>query len=130
MNNVLRFKPGVLPITHLAPAGMRILAVLEHCARNLIMHDLTITCADKEHPETDPHSTGEAYDVRTHDLTDSQKEHVLLAVMNNLSDGGDTDPITPKDGGYVTERFFGWLEHKGQPNEHLHFQRRNHTVYP
>lgn len=130
MNNVIRWKDNVLPLAHLAPAGIRLLGALERGARHVIQHDLTITCADKEHNASDPHSSGEAFDVRTHDLTDTQKHALLDAVMKDLSDSVVTDPIIPKDGGFVTKAFFGWIEHPGEANEHIHVQRRNHTVYP
>ena len=38
--------------------------------------------------------------------------------------------VTPKDGGFVTQHFFGWLEHKGEPAEHFHFQSRNGVAFP
>lgn len=127
---VLRFKDGVLPIGHLAPAGVRILGALERIARLQLLHDLTITCADKEHPAADPHASGEAFDVRTHDLATDQKQDLLIMLMNELSDGGDVDPIVAKDGGWVTRHFFSWLENAGTDTEHLHVQRRNSTTYP
>lgn len=55
--------PGTADFSTLAPAGIRILAALDNAARVLGI-DLTITCASEGHPPGDPHSTGEAMDVR------------------------------------------------------------------
>lgn len=127
--NGLLFKDGVLPIGHLARAGCRILAALDVVSRRVGL-DLTVTCADGEHPPDDPHSLGEAYDVRTHDLTEVQKNLILRAVMAELRESGDaTDLLSAVDGGLATHRFFGWIEHAGEPNEHIHIQRRKGTVY-
>lgn len=127
--NGIRFKDGVLPIAHLAPAGVRILGSLDTTARRFGV-DLLVTCADKEHPAADPHSTGEAFDVRTHDLPDEQKRMILRSVMLDLSDDGNPqDAPVPTSGGLATLNFFGWIEHPGEPGEHLHVQRRKATVY-
>lgn len=125
----VRFKEGCE--THpLAPSGVRILGALERCARQMLLRDLIVTCGSDSHGPDDPHSKGEAFDVRSHDLTPKQKEQLLLAVMQELSDGQDSDPLVPKDGGYVTRHFFGWLEHPNEPTEHFHFQQRNKVAYP
>jgi len=125
----IRFKDGVLPIRVLAPAGVRLLGALDGLARRF-GHDLTITCADKEHPPTDPHSTGEAFDVRTHDLNAATKQAILHELLIDLSDNPLDDVPTPVSIGLATKRFYAQLENPGQPNEHLHCQRRNRTVYP
>lgn len=67
---------------------------------------------------SDPHHSGRAYDVRSHDL--ASKDGVLLTIMLALNDG----PLLPGDGGIVTEHFFGWLENVGQDDEHFHIQVR------
>lgn len=126
------FKDGVLPIGRLAPAGGRILGALDVMARRL-QHNLTVTCADKEHGPTDPHTSGEAFDVRTHDLADDTKAALLHELMIELSDNPSTDvpkpivsvPLT----NLATTRFYAQIENHGQPDEHLHVQRRNNTVY-
>jgi hypothetical protein len=112
--NVVRSKLGVqyLPI---APGGFVILSAIqqacERCALNL-----TITSgSDGEHSGPgDPHHRGEAYDVRSHDLTPQQKTSVLNAVMTILG----------------WERFYGFLEAEGTENEHFHFQVKKGTEYP
>lgn len=80
--------------------------------------DLVITCGQEGHPLTDPHTEGRAYDVRSRDLTD--KSGVLFAIMRAFNDG----PLAGKDGGLVTDHYFGWLENAGQADEHFHVQVR------
>ena len=117
----IRVKPGV-EFSTISPAGFRILRALDQVAAGL--RDLTITSAcDGAHSgPDDPHHTGNAFDVRSQDQSD--KPAVLLAVMQALG--------TPSasSGGYVTEKFFGWLEQAGTANEHFHFQLRHGQTYP
>lgn len=112
--NVVRVKPGVL-FTVIAPGGFRILAAIDGAASQLEL-DLTITSAcDGEHSgPDDPHHRGEAYDVRSHDLSESQKNAVFQELQNTLG----------------TERFFAFLEAAGTDNEHFHIQVKKGTVYP
>jgi hypothetical protein len=129
---VLRVKPGVL-FTTIAPAGFRLLAAIDKAARVLSV-ELTITSAcDGEHSgPNDPHHRGEAYDVRTHGLTDGIKDAVLRVVLTELRDNEPALPRpvegTPRS--LATVRFFGFLESAGGANEHLHFQLRRGRVYP
>jgi hypothetical protein len=112
--NVVRVKDGVL-FTKIAPGGFRILSALDHVSE-LCKLDLTITSAcDGLHSGLDdPHHRGEAYDVRSHDLTPEQKDQVLTEVMAFLG----------------FERFYGFIESAGTANEHFHFQIRKGTQYP
>jgi hypothetical protein len=126
--NVVRVKPGV-QFAVIAPAGFRLLSALETVARRLRV-DLVITCGTEAHPGTDPHSTGEAYDVRTHDFTDDQKRAILRELLLELSDDQTNDAPIPVSDGLGTRGFWGWIEHPGQPTEHLHVQRRSRTIYP
>lgn len=124
----LLVKNGV-EFTRIAKAGARLLAALDVTARRLKI-DLTITCACEGHPETDPHFVGEAYDVRTKNLTDDVKRRVLKQVMLELVDGDNPmDAPIAASGGLGTLHFWGWIEHPGADNEHLHVQRRHGTVY-
>jgi hypothetical protein len=127
--NGVRFKGGVLPIKP-APAGIRILGALDRTARRL-KRDLIVTCADKEHPPNDPHSTGEAFDVRTHDMPDDDtKRTVLRELMLDLQTEGDAMDAPIVTGiGLSTLHFYGQIEHPNEPNEHLHVQRRKGTTY-
>lgn len=130
--NGVRFKDGVLPITTLAPAGVRLLGALDVIARRL-GHDLVVTCADKEHTASDPHSTGEAFDVRTHDLDETLRAALLHELMIELSASPMGDTPAPVPGialeNLATAQFYAQIENPGQPNEHLHAQRRNGRVY-
>jgi hypothetical protein len=126
------FKAGVLPIGTLAPAGVRILGALDGLARQL-QHTLTVTCADKAHGPTDEHTLGEAFDVRTHDLGEDTKQALLHELLIALSDNASTDVPKPVVSvsmpNLATQRFYAQLENHGQPDEHIHVQRRKHTVY-
>jgi len=128
MNGFVKVKDGVR-FQVIAPAGFRLLSAIEGTARRLGV-DLTITCACEAHPPLDPHSLGEAYDVRTHDLNDSEKRRVLRELMLELSEPDDQygAPIAVSSG-LATAHFFGWIEHLNEPNEHIHLQRRHGTVY-
>ena len=109
----LYVKSNVL-FTVIKPAGFRILSALDQVAEKL--WDLTITSGcDGEHSgPTDPHHLGEAYDVRSHDFTQDQKDKTLAEVMSLLG----------------WDHFYGFLEAPGTDNEHFHFQRKKGTVYP
>lgn len=114
MDRVVIVKDGVL-FTKIAPGGFRILEAITRTARQ-VGFDLTITSAcDGEHSgPNDPHHRGEAYDVRSHDLSDAQKSQVLSSLVAQLSPGS----------------FFFFLESPGTDNEHFHIQVKKGTVYP
>jgi len=105
------------------PAGQAILDALTKVAGTLAF-DLVVTSGtDGLHSgSNDPHHSGNAYDVRSHDLVN--KQDILMAVMEELGQP------SPGSGGYVTAKFFGWLEQTGTDNEHFHFQLRRGQVYP
>lgn len=109
----IAIKPGVR-FDVIAPAGYMILSALKHTSKALAV-DLTITSGtDGMHSGLyDPHNTGEAYDIRTKDLDPSLKWEVLETLMTVLG----------------RERFFGFLESPGRPNEHIHCQRKIGTRY-
>ncbi len=123
------FKDGVLPIGHLAKAGVRLLGALDATARRLHVN-LIVTCADKEHDAMDPHALGEAFDVRTQGFSDDRKRTILRETLVELADAGNPmDQPESVGGGIGTIHFWGWIEHPNQSNEHLHIQRRKGTVY-
>lgn len=97
------------------PAGFRILSALDQTAQRLNC-DLIITSAcDGQHSgPSDPHHSGEAYDVRSHDMSHEQKDVFLAQVMHVL--GWDS--------------FYGFLESPGDVGEHFHFQKKRGTTYP
>ena len=112
----LLVKPSVDFGLFLAPAGARILDVLKRLVPSYSF-DVTITSArDSTHSgPSDPHHSGEAFDLRTHDLTDHQKALLLADLRETL---------------YKTPRkFWGDLEAPGQPHEHIHCQRRKGVTY-
>jgi hypothetical protein len=129
MNGLIHVKDGV-SFRIIASAGFRLLEAIQHTARRLNV-DLTITCACEAHPPTDPHALGEAYDLRTHGFDDDQKRAILRELMLELRDDTveGSDMPKPASNGLVTRQFFGWIEHLGQPNEHIHVQRRHGIVY-
>lgn len=110
----VRNKDGV-QYTMIAPGGHLILGAIALYAHGL-GYDLTITSAcDGEHSgPNDPHHRGEAYDVRSHDMTPQQKQAFLTGMQAYL------DP----------ERFYWFLEAAGTDNEHFHLQVKKGTVYP
>lgn len=112
--NIVDTKDGVL-FAVIAPGGFRILSAIDQVAKSYAM-DLTITSgSDGVHSgPNDPHHRGEAYDLRTHDMTPQQKTDVLDKIMAIL--------------GY--DCFYGFLESPGTDNEHIHIQVKKGTVYP
>lgn len=124
---VVRVKPGAL-FDRIDPAGFRLLGSLDRVARAMPV-DLVVTCGSDAHPASDPHTLGRAYDVRTRDLTPDQIDFVLKGVLLDLQEAESDAPIAVS-GGFATTRFFGWLEHPGAENVHLHFQQRKGVTFP
>ena len=112
--NVIRVKPGV-EFKVIAPGGFAILSAIYQAAVKVGV-DLTITSgSDAEHSgPNDPHHSGQAYDVRTHDLTQDQKGCVLNWIMMVLG----------------WERFYGFIESPNTDVEHIHVQVKKGTSYP
>lgn len=113
--NVVRVKVGVV-FSIIAPAGFRILSAIDKCTV-VVNRDLVITSAcDGVHSGPgDPHHTGEAYDVRTHDFPDEPtKQLVLKVIMETLG----------------WDHFYGFIEASGTDNEHIHVQRKKGMTYP
>ncbi len=113
---MLRVKDGVDFGTSLAPGGARILEALKKLASGYNF-DITITSArDGVHSgPDDPHHSGEAFDLRAHDLTPPQISRLL----------GDIRMALYRE----PRRFYAFLEAPGTPNEHIHVQRRAGTTY-
>lgn len=111
--SVLRVKDGV-QFTLIAPGGFRILSAIDRACEGMGL-DLTITsgCDGLHSGKADPHHRGEAYDVRTHDLTVLQKQSLLNRIMATL--GWDS--------------FYGYLEDYDTVNEHIHIQVRKGRAY-
>lgn len=111
----LLLKPGVKLGTNFSPALARLLEVLKSLVRSYAF-DVTITSVwDGAHKPGSAHYTGEAFDLRTKDLTTEQKRLLLHDLQNGLYG----EP----------RRFYVVLEDQGGHNEHIHGQRRAGTVY-
>lgn len=99
----------------LHPAGARILDAIKASAGRLDF-DIVITSArDGVHSPNSVHYSGEAFDLRTNTLLPSQK----AALLTNLQVELYREP----------RMFFAFLEHPGEPNEHIHCQRRAGQTY-
>jgi hypothetical protein len=109
----IKVKDGVA-FAVIGPAGYLILDALKAASKKL-GQDLTITSGtDGEHSgPLDPHHSGEAYDVRSHDFPVALRPVVVKAVMDQL--------------GWA--RFYGYIEVPGTPDEHFHFQRKKDTTF-
>ena len=99
-----------------APAGARILEVLKRIVPAYPFDVIITSARDGTHsgPE-DPHHKGEAFDLRTHGLTDDQKALLLLDLRETLYK--------------APRKFYAFLEAPGQPYEHIHVQKRKGTTY-
>jgi len=106
-------KSGVL-FTIIAPGGFRILSAVDQTALALDL-DLVITsgCDGVHSGPGDPHHSGNAYDIRSHDLTSDQKDKVLVWLIKLLGPA-----------------FYVFLESPNTDNEHFHAQVKKGTIYP
>lgn len=120
--------PDGAKFDRIAPAGFRILSAIEHTAR-VVGFSLTITSGTDAHIPPDPHSLGEAYDIRSRTLAPAQKQRVLRELMLRLSEG-ELDAPVETSAGWATKNFFGFLEKPGTTQEHFHVQRRNGRIFP
>ena len=98
----------------IAPAGFVILQALKDASKSLGVDIVITSGTDGDHSGMlDPHKSGEAFDVRSHDYDPKTKQDVIGAVMALLG----------------RNHFFGFIESPGGPSEHYHFQRRIGTRY-
>lgn len=112
----------------IGPAGFRILGALDR-ATEICHTDLMITCGSDSHPLSDPHSSGEAYDVSVINLAPNQ----IVQLKNALED--DLGPLftvlyetpsPPVDSRLKTIAYIN----KAATGPHFHIQRKKGTVYP
>jgi hypothetical protein len=119
-------KEGV-KFDRIRPAGFKILAVLQ-AATYIFDRDLVITCGTEAHPPSDPHSTGEAFDVRVANMP----EATILALHNYLRQNlGDRFTVlyeTPQKPAGVLASIAVVNPKATAP--HFHIQRKAGTVYP
>lgn len=128
MINCLRRKPGVR-LDGLEPGGFAILSALEQTARAVEI-DLTISCGTDGHSPSDPHTLGNALDVRTIDLTPA----LVLAVLQSIDTLLDGQlffwqyecPQVPDDPGL---RAVAVVSHQATA-PHVHVQVRRGQHYP
>lgn len=130
---VLRIKPGAM-VRNPAPAGFRILSACDLLAGTLT-RDLTITSGDEGdewRAATDPHQTGEAYDLSVKGWVESEVVNAYKFLRTKLGPrftvlyevptsrlASLSQPL--KDIAYVNAKATGI---------HFHLQRRKGTVYP
>jgi hypothetical protein len=109
---MVKIKEGVTFVYSIG--GFLILQAIKENSR-MLGKDLTITSgADGLHNGiNDPHHFGNAYDVRSHDLDEVNKQQ-FLANQNSL---------------LSREKFFYFLEDTGTDNEHFHTQVKNGTKF-
>jgi hypothetical protein len=115
--NVVTTLPGV-EFARIAPAGFAILAALWQASQSL-QCDFQITSGtDGQHSgPTDPHYTGEAYDIRTLGLPAGMAAKLAAFLANELGAAFYVLHEMPGDTPQTT-------------GEHLHVQRAKGTVYP
>lgn len=106
-------KPGVL-FDIIAPAGYIILSTLKTVAAKDVVPIIITSGTDDDHSgPTDPHKLGEAYDVRSQNMSHLQKAEFMDELDFQL--------------GRI--RFYYFLEADGLNYEHFHIQRRKRTVF-
>ncbi len=126
MASVVRTKPGV-EFALIAPAGFRLLSAVD-LACQVLAHDLTLTCGTEGHPPSDPHSTGEAYDVRTSDLSEGQILALVPLLRKTLGYGFTVLYECPtKPNGVLAGLAY---INPAATSAHIHIQRAKGTVFP
>ena len=131
--SVLRCHPDChVRFDSIRPAGFRILAALDRIARHWI-RDLWLTSGtDGTHSgPTDPHKTGEAYDVRSKDCASMEEKIKLVRlIVLELCEHPDEGVFVAGPTGFANVHFFAFVEAVGTGNEHIHVQRRKGLIYP
>lgn len=117
-------------IRTIAPAGIRILAAIDQAARYMGIV-LTITSASERRgrAETDPHMTGEAFDVSVIGLTPKETRDLWRSLTLTLGTAFTVLLEAPigMDIGELTDIVY---HSKGATALHLHVQRKKGTVWP
>ena len=122
----VRVKDGVV-LHPLTPALIRLLAVTDQAVR-VLGRDLTVTCGREGHSVTDPHTRGEAIDIRTRDLP----EGTIFTLVNWLRTAlGPAWTVLYE----VKEKPNGVLASMAYVNPdasaaHVHIQPRKNTSWP
>lgn len=127
---VLRVKNSSVKFDRIAPAGFRILRILEHIA-STEPFDLVITSACDSHTSDDPHFRGEGYDVSL-DTIPSPKEVLDVLLQSRVMLGPlftvlleapkvEILPLLLKPYIYLNPKASG---------PHFHFQPKKGTKWP
>lgn len=125
--NVVISKPGV-KFDRILPAGFRIIKALGVVALES-GHTLEITCGTEDHGPNDPHTLGEAYDVRAAGFSADQVIDLRRRLISELGAAFTVlyeCPSTPADFALATIAYLN----AGATAPHFHLQRRNGTMYP
>lgn len=121
-------KSGV-SLDGLAPAGARILSAIAEAAA-VVGVDLTITNGTEGHGPTDPHTTGEAIDVRTAGLPTDVLVGLVLEVQQRLGTAFTVLYEVPSPSAVPDPRLLTvYYLNPGASASHLHIQRKKGTVY-
>lgn len=127
MIHVTRHKPSVR-FALIAPAGFRILAAIDALPAT-IGRDVYLSCGTEGHPPTDPHSTGEAFDISVMGWTGAEIETALRTLRGTLGSAfyaqyevtSTANDLTPSRLAVVNPAASG---------SHVHVQRAKSTIYP
>lgn len=124
---VVRAAPDVT-FERIAPAGFRLLAAIDNLSRILSL-DVLITCGTNDHPEGDPHTTGEAYDVRVRDWTVPQVLKAITFLRQILGERFTVLYEVPQEPTDPQLKAIAFVN-AGASAAHLHLQRKRGTTFP
>lgn len=127
--NVVRLKAGA-GFPTLAPAGIRILAALDHAAQDCQV-DLTITSGSEKRGRaaTDPHPLGEAVDVSVQGLRADQITNLKVSLETTLGRLFTVLYEVPAPPADPHLRAIAYLN-AAATGPHFHIQRKKNTVFP
>lgn len=125
----LHVKPGVI-LDGLAPGGCRILVVVA-AAVEALGHDQTITNGIEGHPINDPHTRGDALDVKALELTDDEILAQHKYFVGQLGPAFTVLYECPPDDAPIDEplKSIAYLS-DGASAPHFHIQVKKGTTYP
>lgn len=110
------------------PAGFRILAAISALAF-FLGKDVTISCGSDSHPAADPHSLGEAFDIRTNGEDDETIKRMLLFLRNDL--GPLFTVLHERKEDVTSGPLVGLVTvNPLASGQHIHAQRKRNTIYP
>lgn len=125
---VVRLKDASVVTSRLAPAGIRILAAIDHAA-GICARDLILTCGNEAHPADDPHTRGEAFDVSVHGLADREIIALYVTLTSTLGPLFTVLYETPAIQSNSALRQIATINpHATAP--HLHLQPKKGTIFP